>query len=112
MLYINKNAQSAVLYIPTNGYDFSPESLVLDIYNTTDKGVENLEIITPTPAADGFLIRLAVVVPIALYAGEWKYELKELEGGVIATGLLVVYDGARPSPAQYEDELNIIQYGG
>ena len=111
MNYINKNAQEATLYIPANGYELSVDTtLAVDIYNTTDKGVENLQIDSAEEA--GYLLAVRVSVPEGLRCGEWQYRVHEVMGAELATGLLVVYDGARTSPTQYEDELNIIQYGG
>ena len=109
MLYFDITKGSALLYIPSNGYPYGLADLSLTVRNTVDR--REVQVPIHAYAAAGFLIRMEVVRPEGVGVGEWEYTLANGQD-VIATGLMVFYDGDREQPIRYENDNTVIQYGG
>lgn len=109
MVYLNLQHQAPGLYVPLNGWPYGFGTLAFTIRNTTDR--REVAVPITRAVANGFLVCLQVEVPQELTAGEWQYRLTANDGAdLIATGLLVAYDGEKPGPVEYESEINVIQY--
>lgn len=107
MVYIYNNAESGVIFIPHHEQWWRAEFMVLNLINTTDRQEVNIPIQSVTQ--NGFLLRLQISIPSTLKRGEYRYELNH-QSDTIATGLAKVV-GDENGAAQYENEINIVQYG-
>ncbi len=109
MVYIDTTRPNPAAFIPVHGWKYEGVGLAFSVRNTTDGEVLEMPI-TGSNAA-GFLVCLHLLLPEGFHAGEWQYQLTGT-GGLIATGLLVAYDGAKAPAVQYNSENKVIQYGG
>lgn len=106
MLYIDIRNDAPVVFVPTHGDDFS--GAAFELFNTVDLRRFDVEVTDCVKA--GFLQRLTLALPDGFYAGEWQYRMSAAFAE--STGLLTAYDGGRTPALQYDDKVNVIQYGG
>lgn len=109
MVYYDIRKGTALLYFPHNGYPYALADLSLTVRNTVDK--REVEMPLHAFRAAGFLVRMEVVRPEGVGIGEWEYKLANGQD-VITTGLMVFYDGDKEQPIRYENDKQVIQYGG
>lgn len=109
MVYVDINAHSTVVFIPTGGWEYVAVGLAFRVRNTTD-GTE-LDIPITSSNRAGFLVSLSLQLPEGFTLGEWEYELTG-PNEYCATGILVAYDSEHSCSIEYESENNTIQYGG
>lgn len=107
MVYIDKNKNTQVVYIPSHGYTPDASTVKLTARNTAD-GTE-VKFAVASCEKWSYLLRMVIGLPECLAVGEWEYTLTD---GEIPpqTGIMIVTKNS-DAVMQYKRDITYKQYG-
>lgn len=107
MIYIDRNKNTQVVYIPDQGYEPVTDSVRLTAVSTADR--TQVEFVVNECKRYSYLLRLIVGLPEGLTLGEWQYTLSDGSNPDL-TGLMVVTANS-DAVMQYKRDITYKQYG-
>lgn len=106
MIYLQNTQEAQEVYVPRSNGMTPDGDLVFKARNTINL-TEEIDLYVSDLQVSDLYYFLAVTLPDEVTDGEYEYELK-FEDTILATGLLVVGDFAKPD--QYEKDVTYEQY--
>lgn len=107
MIYLSNTTGSQRVVVPATG--ITPEgAMSLELYSTVDLELKaEAEAVPLNEPGHCFLLEISL--PEGLPSGSYEYRVTR-KGETLTSGVAQVGDYPDPSPAQYEKEINYVQY--